>query len=46
MAPSSSHGPRGRGLYLAEVRPRAKADVIVDNRSFAHPVVIGPAAGR
>jgi uridine kinase len=33
-------------IYLAEVRPRARADVIIDNRDFARPAIIGPAASR
>jgi uridine kinase len=33
-------------IYLAEVHPRAKADVIFDNRDFTRPAIIGPAAGR
>lgn len=33
-------------IYLAEVRPRAKADVIVDNTDFARPAIVGPSAGR
>ncbi len=33
-------------IYLAEVDPLARADVIIDNRDFAHPAIIGPPAGR
>jgi uridine kinase len=33
-------------IYLAEVHPQAKADVIFDNRDFTRPAIIGPAAGR
>ena len=33
-------------IYVAEVHPRAKADVIIDNRDFACPAIIGPAASR
>ena len=33
-------------IYLAEVRPQAKADVIIDNHDFARPAIVGPAAGR
>jgi uridine kinase len=33
-------------IYLAEVRPQARADVIIDNRDFSHPAIIGPAASR
>jgi uridine kinase len=33
-------------IYLAEVRPRARADVIIDNRDFACPAIIGPPASR
>jgi len=43
------HGGRyhvAEAIYLAEVNPRAKADVIIDNRDFARPVIIGPAASR
>jgi uridine kinase len=29
-------------IYLAEVRPQARADMIIDNRDFARPAVIGP----
>ena len=32
-------------IYLAEVRPLARADVIIDNRDFTSPAIIGPAAG-
>lgn len=33
-------------IYLAEVRPQAKADVIIDNRDFNRPAIIGPPVGR
>jgi hypothetical protein len=33
-------------IYLAEVHPRARADVIIDNRDFTRPAIIGPAASR
>ena len=33
-------------IYLAEVRPLARADVIIDNRDFTRPAIIGPAGGR
>jgi uridine kinase len=33
-------------VYLAEVRPKARADVIIDNRDFARPAIIGPPGGR
>ena len=33
-------------IYVAEVRPRAKADVIIDNTDFARPAIVGPPAGR
>jgi len=33
-------------IYLAEVQPRAKADVIIDNRDFTRPAVIGPPVGH
>lgn len=33
-------------IYLAEVDPLAKADVIIDNRDFTRPVIAGPAASR
>jgi uridine kinase len=33
-------------IYLAEVRPRSKADVIIDNRDFARPAIIGPPGRR
>ena len=32
-------------IYLAEVRPQARADIIIDNRDFARPSVIGPPPG-
>jgi hypothetical protein len=32
-------------IYLTEVRPRARADVI-DNRDFTRPAIIGPPSGR
>jgi uridine kinase len=31
-------------IYLAEVRPHAKADVIIDNRDFTRSAIIGPSA--
>jgi uridine kinase len=33
-------------IYLAEVRPRARADIVIDNRDFACPAIIGPPVGR
>ena len=33
-------------IYLAEVDPQAKADVIIDNRDFTRPAIIGPPARR
>lgn len=33
-------------IYLAEVRPKARADVIIDNNDFARPAIIGPPGGR
>lgn len=32
-------------IYLAEVRPQARADIIIDNRDFARPAVTGPRPG-
>ena len=28
-------------IYLAEVRPRSLADVVIDNRDFANPRILG-----
>lgn len=33
-------------IYLAEVHPRAKADVVIDNRDLTHPAITGPPACR
>lgn len=42
------HGGRyqvAEAIYLAEVHPQAKADVLIDNRDFTRPAIIGPPAG-
>jgi len=28
------------------IQPRARADVIIDNRDFTRPAIIGPPSGR
>ncbi len=33
-------------IYVAEVRPQARADVIIDNGDFARPAIIGEPRGR
>jgi hypothetical protein len=40
--PAKCHTARvpGEQLYLAEVRPADRADVVVDNRDFAAPQII------
>ena len=35
-----------QAIYLTEARPRARADVIIDNRDLTRPVIVGPAASR